>query len=160
VVQGTNTPVIDPPAIAAVRVFLTIVCDGAPPSTVELASALDRLIVAVHDAPDGEPADEEVTPPQPDYGGQVERLRKRYPGLTSFPTVWPLDSAQEVLTTTADDALADIIGDLNEIIWRYENVSASDAYWHLHLLFLHHWGVHARELGFYLHFLLRERGDA
>jgi hypothetical protein len=147
---------IDPAPITAIRRFLAIVRDGAPPNTVD--RALDRLVVAVHDTPAGLVDDLEATPPKRDYAGEAARMRDRFPGLGAFPGVWPLDPDQEVTTTTADDALADIVGDLDEVVWRYENVSSDDAFWHLHLLFLHHWGVHLRELSFYLHFLLREHG--
>ena len=148
---------IDPPSIAAIRDCLAIIRDGDPPDAAGLVRALDRLVVAVHDTPEGDPADEETSPPKHDYFGEVVRLQERFPELGSFSVVWPLDPDHAVLTVTAEDALADIVGDLSDVLWRYENVSAGDAYWHLHLLFLEHWGVHLRELTFYLHFLLRER---
>jgi len=146
---------IEPPAIAAIRRFFVIVGEGAPPNTAELARALDELVVAVHDAPEGDPADEEVAAPAHDYWGEHARQTARFPELGYYAVVWPF-SPEEVLTGDAHDDLADIIADLSEVIWRYEIVSADDAYWHLHFQFLHHWGVHLRELSLYLHFLLRD----
>jgi hypothetical protein len=54
--------------------------------------------------------------------------------------------------------LADIVGDLEEVVWRYETLGADDAYWHLRFLFLIHWGQHLRELSLYLHALARSEG--
>lgn len=146
---------IEPPAIVAIRRFLAIIQEGTPPSTAELARALDELALAMHDAPDGDPADEDTQPPERDYHSLRAGLDARFPGLNSYQVVCPI-GPETVVTASAHDDLADIVGDLNEVVWRYENVGADDAHWHLHFLFLHHWGVHLRELSFYLHMTLRE----
>jgi len=56
----------------------------------------------------------------------------------------------------AIDDLADIFGDLQEVLWYYENNYSNDALWHLSFGYRSHWGYHAENLLWYLHALQRE----
>jgi hypothetical protein len=57
------------------------------------------------------------------------------------------------------DDLADIVGDLSHVIWRYENVGPDEALWYFHFHFQAHGGRHLRELSLYLHALMCAKGS-
>ena len=46
--------------------------------------------------------------------------------------------------------LADLTLDMREVCWLAEHAGVDDAHWSFRLHFFH-WGLHARELSFYLH---------
>jgi hypothetical protein len=50
----------------------------------------------------------------------------------------------------AIDDLANITGDMREVVWCAEHVSMDDANFMFRLLFIH-WGQHARRSAYYLH---------
>ncbi|MDH3504840.1 MAG: DUF5063 domain-containing protein [Nitrospirota bacterium] len=56
----------------------------------------------------------------------------------------------------AIDDLADIIGDLQEVLWFYEKAYSNVALWHFSFKYRSHWGYHAENLLWYLHALQRE----
>jgi hypothetical protein len=58
---------------------------------------------------------------------------------------------KEALVGDAIDDIADIVRDLQEVIWRAEHQSENDARWYFRNLFWIHWGRHLRELSLYLH---------
>jgi hypothetical protein len=58
---------------------------------------------------------------------------------------------QSITAGDAIDDLADIVQDLEEVIWRFENVGSEDGLWHFKSLYRMHWGRHLRELSLYLH---------
>ncbi|HUE79504.1 MAG TPA: DUF5063 domain-containing protein [Sphingomicrobium sp.] len=145
----------DTPTIAAVRGFLALLNDGAAPSGRELARALDQLAMAYHEAPDGDPAEEDRESPTHGFENYKERyakLGKRFPDYGYYAVADPMKPiTQESLVGDAIDDLADIAGDLEEVVWRFENLGADDAHWHFRFLFEIHWGMHLRELSLYLH---------
>jgi len=61
----------------------------------------------------------------------------------------PLNS--EMSVGDSIDDLADLLGDLVEVLWRWDNTSSIDALWHLDLSYRQHWGSHLRALQLYLH---------
>lgn len=145
----------DTPTIAAARHFLRALRQGPPPSDTELAQALDELAVAYHQAPEGDPADDESDPPGAEYADYKERyasLRERFSGLGLYAVADPTEPVnEEPLVGDAIDDLADIEGDLQNVLWRFENLGPNDAHWHFRFLYQIHWGRHLRELSQYLH---------
>lgn len=139
--------------IAAARSFLVRLLDGQAPSSRELLLALDELAMAYHRAPLGSPADSGVTPPRnDDYQERYARLGTRFPDYGYYAVSDPTEPTnEEPMVGDAIDDLADISADLEEVIWRFENLGPDDAHWHFRFLFEIHWGEHLRELSCYLH---------
>ncbi len=147
-----------PQLIAAAEEFRDLALVRQPGSIAELARALDALVFAVHDAPEGDPADNELEPPERahgDYKAAYDLIGQRYPDLGYYGVADPKRLPPDLEATIGDavDDLADIVGDLERGIWRFENTNADDAFWHLRFDYRSHWGFHARELSLYLHAL-------
>ncbi len=142
----------DSPTIAAARRFLALVEDGRPPSTEQLARALDELAMAYHHTPEGDPAHKDHKPQSREFSELFGRYSGRFPNLGFYPVTDPsgLLSAEPMVGDAIDD-LADITQDLEKVIWRFENVGADDAHWYFRLGYQIHWGRHLRELALYLH---------
>lgn len=144
--------------VAAARRFLRLVMDGPPPTDAMLARALDELALAYHDAPDGEPVDDdgEDEPGTEDYSRRHERLSSRFPDYGYYPVAIPSGTLdQENVLNDAIDDLADIARDLVETIWRFEHFGADEAHWHFKFTYQIHWGQHLRELSYYLYAKIR-----
>jgi hypothetical protein len=142
----------DTPTIAAVRSFLALLSEGEPASDETLAEALDQLALAYHQAPEGEPADDDRDPPEWDFKGRYAALGQRFPQLGMYAASDPSEVINEEATCgDAIDDLTDIERDLREVVWRFENTGAEDAHWHFKLLYRSHWGMHLRALALYLH---------
>ncbi len=139
------------PVVEASRQFLSVVWDGHAPADAALAAALDRLVVAYHDAPDADVSDSDLEAPRQDDASLYKELAVRFPDYGLYPvanpTAPPEDSA---LMGDAIDDLADLTLDIREVIWLADNVGFDDAHWSFRLHFFH-WGRHARELSLYLH---------
>ena len=143
---------VDTSTIATVRCFLALLREGSPPSDEELARALDELAMAYHEAPEGAPAEDERDPPSGDFRERYAGLGKRFPEYGLYAVADPTEPLnEESLVGDAIDDLADIARDLEEVVWRFENLGADDAHWHFKLLYRIHWGMHLRELSHYLH---------
>ena len=97
-------------------------------------------------------------PPETDYSEIRAIIEKKFPELGFYCTV---DSDVEnietskVLTGDAVDDLADIVGDLIDVKWYFENTSENSALWHFEFDYKSHWGLHLRELQLFLHKLWR-----
>lgn len=142
----------DTPTIAAARRFLMLLSDGTAPSGRELLPALDDLAAAYHQTPEGDPAKEDATPPRSDYQERRNSLARRFPGFGYYAVSDPTEPVNdEAMVGDAIDDLADISADLEEVIWRFQNLGPDDAHWHFRFLFEIHWGMHLRELSLYLH---------
>ncbi len=138
------------------RRFLSLMTEAPAPALNELIQSLDELAASVHRTPEGDPSESGLAPPDRDWKSTYAAMGSRFPSLGYYETIDPLgDPAGELVTGDAIDDLADIVGDLEEVVWRYETLGADDAYWHL----LIHWGQHLRDLSRYLHALAR-REDA
>ena len=143
----------DTPAIAAARRFLILVREGFPPSDQPLARSLDELAVAYHEAPEGDPTEDEVEAPErEDYRERYARLGERFPDYGYYSIAdWSDALNKECLVADAIDDLADIVGDLTEVVWRFDNIGPDDAHWYFKFLFEAHWGRHLRHLSLYLY---------
>jgi len=143
----------DTPTIAAIRRFLLLLEAGAPPSNAELARALDELAMAYHEAPDGSPADDDRDPPgDDDIRTRRDRLGERFPDYGYYSFMDPLAPFdQDGLVGDAIDDLDEIAHELEDVIWRFENIGPDDAHWQFKFGYGAHWGRHLRELSLYLH---------
>ncbi|MBY0581705.1 MAG: DUF5063 domain-containing protein [Sphingomonas sp.] len=144
----------DTPTVAAVRRFLALVLEGIPPADAVLARALDELALAYHDAPIGEPDDNDdgVDRAKDDYRRLYDHLGARFPEYGYYPVVDPAGATdQENGLNDAIDDLADITRDLGDTLWRFEHFNADDAHWHFRFDYQIHWGRHLRELSYYLY---------
>ena len=142
----------DTATIAAARAFLTLIEDGTLPSSRALLRTLDELAMAYHNAPEGDPADDDATPPTKDYHERYASLGERFPDYGYYALSDPTEPIDEKgMVGDAIDDLADISADLEGVIWRFENLGPDDAHWHFRFLFEFHWGMHLRQLSLYLH---------
>jgi hypothetical protein len=140
------------PTMAIIDTFLELVTSGETPSLERLTHALDELALSIHGAPAGAPSQIDDDPPARRYQTVRAELGARFPDLGHYPVADPLGNVDDVPdVSSATDDLADIVGDLKDARWRYENLGPDDAYWHLHLLYEVHWGRHLRQLSLYLH---------
>lgn len=140
-----------PSFIAAARHFLAITLEGAPPGDRELAHALDLLAVACHDLPEGHVALDGTDPPRRDYDELYKQLCRRFPTLGLYSSADPAaELLGKPLVGDAIDDLADIVLDMEEAVWRAENLGADDANWFIRTMYFH-WGGHMRELMLHLH---------
>ncbi len=109
------------PTIRRVRSFLALLRDGESPSDMELAGALDRLAVAYHDAPAGQAADDERDAPETDFMESYAALGKRFPEFGLYAVADPTEPLNdEPMVGDAIDDLADIVRELDEVLWRFD----------------------------------------
>lgn len=126
----------------------------------ELSLALDRLGAIIHfaDAPDDEteyPAIETVP-----YKERYARWQSAFPGFGPYNMALPVIGLPTEATFASGDPyddLADLSGDLQGVLDRWDCNSHSDAMAHLRLLHFH-WGAHLRWLQLYLHERLGDDG--
>jgi hypothetical protein len=137
--------------LEAIRDFLNCVVEGAPPSKSDLAIVLDVLALSYHKAPEGEPADTQAEPPSGRYTELYRQLENRFAYFRYYNAA---DGSEvhdgKLLTGDPVDDLADIVGDLQEVVWRADNLGLDDAHWHFRYLYKNHWGWHLRGLALYL----------
>ncbi|SFS03829.1 protein of unknown function [Sphingomonas jatrophae] len=119
--------------------------------------ALDRLLAAVHDVPEAEPADAEVARTDRDWTSVYGQIATRFPAYGLYAVSSPLALGEAAMTGDAIDDLADLTEDLREVLWRGEQSGPDDAAWYLRFMYEAHWGRHARELALFLHARLSER---
>jgi len=137
--------------VDAARCFVQLVMEGERPSLERLARALDELALAYHGTPEGEPSEDDATPQRTDYRARYSKIATRIPALGLYASVSPKENLEEASYGDAVDDLADIVGDLEEVIWRCENLGDEDANWYFRWAFETHWGRHLRDLSLYLH---------
>lgn len=147
---------IDPvAALPASQRFLALVLDGEPPTLTALYRALDNLAMAYHATPDIEPDTSDVEAPRRDQSELRRELSPRFPKLgyyNALDTDRPLGAP--ALVGDAIDDLVDIVQDLMEVVWLFENSHINDAHWTFRFGYEHHWGQHLRGLSLYLHELI------
>lgn len=91
-------------------------------------------------------------PPAADYAATRTALEAGFPGFGWYHTVSkvkPDEGEAEIECGDALDDLADIHGDLEEFLWRWDHTSHDDALFHLQTL-MPHWMGHVRGLQRYL----------
>ncbi|MES0492167.1 MAG: DUF5063 domain-containing protein [Leptospirales bacterium] len=136
--------------------FLQIVLEEKADSNnlEELNLALDRLSYSINlvkykfderDYPD---------PPERNYSEIRAVVENRFPSLGYYNIAAEIVEKigeSEVNVGDAVDDLTDIVCDLNEVIWCYENTSTDDALWNYQNSYKTHWGRHLKTLQLYLY---------
>lgn len=147
--------------IEVIREFLELLERDLPEDQrlLALARALDRLAICYHDVPAGVPGNRTDAPDR-DYQRLRAAVAQRFPELGHYNEAWPIHAdigAGETTVGDAIDDLSDIAGDLEEVVWRWENISIDDAAWSFRFTYQSHWGRHLHSLRSYLHALMFER---
>lgn len=125
--------------------------DGA--TLYDLAKALDGLVVTYHQVPDVEPdTSSGSAAPCIEEKPIIDAAAAAFPDLDWYAFVGPEDGPdQDVRMSIAVCDLAEIAGDLTEVLWLFENASHNDAVWQFRWGYQYHWGKHLHEVRPYLH---------
>ncbi|WP_394270032.1 DUF5063 domain-containing protein [Qipengyuania sp.] len=117
-----------------------------------LAISLDNLVSVYFTTVDVEPTDGPDAPAM-DYSSFARRANRAFPELGSYPYADPGgESGQdELLVADAIDDIADIAGDLSEVLWLLNAGREIDAIWDFRFGYQYHWGDHLHSLRHYLH---------
>ena len=123
-----------------------------------LIKILDRLALAVHEAPPGEVTDESEAP-RLDYESTYAQAAARFPnyGLYGASRLLGPGEGDELLVGDAIDDITDIAIDMHEAAWAWDHIGQDEGLWTLRFGFESHWGLHLRELQAYLHLEQQER---
>jgi hypothetical protein len=82
----------------------------------------------------------------------------RFPELGFYhsPASVPFEAEEDPTLSLGDriDDVADIAGELMEVVWRWENNGPADAVWYFRFSYEGHWGRHLHDLRRYLHALM------
>lgn len=144
------------PAIRAARAFIATVWTGEPPDDADLLAALDRLLAAYHDTPETDEIGTDADAPREDWKVVYDKAAARFPDLGLYPAMDPTEFDSAPLTHDAIDDIADLTGDMQEVLWvaeTYGVVKAEAVFRAMHF----HWGEHARGLAWLLHHRLARR---
>ncbi|MBO2638288.1 DUF5063 domain-containing protein [Shewanella algae] len=119
-----------------------------------LLGHLDKLPIIVSSAKFTFDEKEYGDAPNNDYKTIRSKVESRFPKIGYYNTVLEISENLESTKIAVGDAvddLADILGDLVDVLWYFENTSEDDALWHLEQSYISHWGLHLRNLQLYLH---------
>ena len=121
-----------------------------------LEIVLDKLALARHFVEYTFDGNDYSDSPRFDYSHLRELAAKQFPSLGYYnipDTICEKVGETEIIIGDAIDDIADILGDLQELIWRWENNSPDDALFHFEITYDSHWGMHLRDLQHYLYHL-------
>ena len=119
-----------------------------------LIHSLDKLTCQVHEAEFEFDENEYDDAPEINYGELRTVVEKKFPKLGYYHTSdfeEPTEKSGEVSLGDAIDDIVDIVADLKDVKWYFENTSRNNAIWHFVIGFRSHWGGHVRELQTYLY---------
>ena len=133
------------------REFLKELQEGDPPTLPRLIEMLEGLKSVYRATPKTDPPDWFGSAPEKDYQQTYGKLCVRFPEYGYYPVTEPGDpeGTESYLGDSIDD-LADIVGDISEAIWLYENVNEAEAQWQFRFSYEIHWGIHLAKLLLYL----------
>jgi hypothetical protein len=138
--------------LKAIRSFLDTSLTAEPPSISGVVRSLDELALAYADTPNVAPSDDMREPPEHNYDSTYGVLRLRFPDLGYYTVVDPLQALEDPASVgDAIDDLADIAGELFEVLWRLETLGLEEAQWDFRFGYDTHWGTHLHSLRAYLH---------
>ena len=122
----------------------------------QLPAVLDSLAVAVRNITFEFDETDYPEEPRRDYQATYQAVGRHFPSLGYYNVAGSITQEigeSKVLLGDGIDDIVDILLDLKEVLWRFDNTSADDALWELNQGYKHHWGLHLRELQLYLHVL-------
>jgi hypothetical protein len=122
--------------------------------TQRLTASLDELAMLSHKVQYNFDDADYPDPPEKRYKETREKMGNLFPSLGYYNVALDISDkmgGSSISIGDAIDDLTDIAGDLQEIIWRYENTSKDDALFYFRNTFRTHWGMHLRKLQLYLH---------
>jgi hypothetical protein len=93
-------------------------------------------------------------PPENIYSEIRSKVVAKFPELGMYESTCFDESIERKERLTVGDAIddiTDIVGDLLEIEWYFENTTEANAMWHLETSYRSHWGNHLREVQLYLY---------
>ena len=138
-----------------IKEFLEFVHIGEPLEEVQaLISQLDALAYSMRYVSFEFDETEYPEAPTKEYDKVRAAVIKRFPSLGYYNVAQNVSknvSKNLIIIGDAIDDIADIIGDLQEVMWCFNNTSNEDALWHYQNSFTYHWGRHLRDLQLYLH---------
>jgi hypothetical protein len=135
--------------------FLALIKKDLPPSAEDeerLQGLLDHLALARYMKV---PSDEEKEYPEPQLAGYEDMrklVKRRFPNYGFYNVASPVSEKiadAEIIVGDAIDDVADIAGELEEFLWRWDNTSKGDALKDF-LTCRFHWEPHIRGLQFYI----------
>ena len=145
----------------AIGFFFDVIDGNYQPEDREnkLALALDQLALAYHFA---EYVFDETDHPEAsrrEYEVIREHVSERFPDLGFYNGAHHISERIADSETNVGDSIddiCDIVGDLEEVLWCWDNTSIDDALWHFRFGYETHWGKHLRDLQLYLY--AKQRG--
>ena len=138
--------------LGAIQQLLFVLLEEAEPSLEQLSHALARLDLSYFETAEGDVAETENEPPRSDYAELYRQITNRFPTLGTYWVVWPdgKPDADVVLVDAVDD-LADIAGDLKDVLRILELHGEADARWTFRFTYQSHWGLHLSQVRRYLY---------
>ena len=132
-----------------VKGFIGFVNSEGPEDFEQLGTWLDRLAanleLIVFEFDDSTFPDA----PQLDYDELRNRVSSRFPSLGFYNTTTPNSEKLgdgDVSVGDAVDDVTDILSDLTDVEWYFEQTSAANALWHFENSYWTHWARHLRDL--------------
>ena len=121
---------------------------------VRLQEALDRLAISLHHTDCSFDGKSYPDPPAKEYPLLRGKISPNFPDCGYYNVAHEISeklAESSISVGDAIDDICDIAGDLEEVLWRWENTSVDDALWHLKESYGWHWGKHLRDLQLYLY---------
>ncbi len=119
-----------------------------------LRFALDRLSLAYHFADYTADDSDYAESQKRDYQAIREVVSNNFPQLGYYNVAGEISekiAEAEVHVGDAIDDICDIAGDLEEVLWCWDNTSIDNALWNFKFGYDSHWGKHLRDLQLYLY---------
>ena len=119
----------------------------------KLKLALDRLALAYHFADCKFDEKDYPDAPREDYTTlrkQVEAIFPDYGYYNTASHICVKIGEAEIYVGDAIDDITDIMKDMYEVLWLWENTSVENALWQFRFGYESHWGMHLRCLQLYL----------
>ena len=124
---------------------------------------LDRLAIFIEsskaDFDEGSDDDDDLIPDST-YDTVSKATQIRFPDWGYYNVCADISvkiAETEVLVGDAIDDIADIVGELVEVQWIFDNQTHTHALWHLSFGYRYHWREHLLNLKLYVHALSSER---
>jgi len=120
----------------------------------QLILTLDNLLVEAQQLNLEFDEREYPDPPKRNYAEIRAQIAPNFPKFGLYNCAAEIDGNIGESKLSVGDSIGDIVeilNDLYDISWRFENTSAGDALFYFELGFRSHWGRHARELQLYIH---------